>query len=48
LGKINQTTHTVTYSPNPDFTGTDSFTHKANDGKQDSETAKVNVDVRKK
>ncbi|HEY7110042.1 MAG TPA: Ig-like domain-containing protein [Nitrososphaeraceae archaeon] len=48
LGKINQTTHTVTYSPNPDFTGTDSFTHKANDGKEDSDTAKVNVDVRKK
>ena len=48
LGKINQTSHTVTYTPNPDFAGTDSFTHKVNDGKADSETGKVNIDVRKK
>jgi uncharacterized repeat protein (TIGR01451 family) len=28
-----------TYTPDPDFTGTDSFTYKANDGQDDSETA---------
>jgi Big-like domain-containing protein/K319-like protein/HYR domain-containing protein len=48
LGKINQTTHTVTYTPNPDFTGSDSFTHTVNDGKTNSETGKVNINVRKK
>ena len=48
LSEINQTSHTVTYTPNRDFTGTDSFTHKVNDGKADSETGKVNIDVRKK
>ena len=48
LGKINQTTHIVTYTPNPDFTGSDSFTHTVNDGKTNSETGKVNINVRKK
>ena len=48
LSEINQTSHTVTYTPNPDFAGTDSFTHKVNDGKADNETGKVNIDVRKK
>ena len=48
LSEINQTSHTVTYTPNPDFVGTDSFTHKVNDGKADNETGKVNIDVRKK
>jgi large repetitive protein len=48
LGKINQTTHTVTYTPNPDFTGSNSFTHTVNDGKANSETGKVNINVRKK
>ena len=48
LGKINQTTHTVTYTPNPDFTGSDSFTHTVNDGKTNSETGKVNINIRKK
>jgi hypothetical protein len=48
LGEINQTTHTLTYTPNPNFTGLDSFTHKANDGKEDSNIGKVTINVRKK
>jgi Big-like domain-containing protein len=36
------------YTPNPGFTGTDSFNHKANDGKQDSNSGKVNIEVRGK
>ena len=48
LGEINQTTHTLTYTPSPNFTGLDSFTHKANDGKEDSNIGKVTINVRKK
>ena len=36
LSDIDQNTGVVTYTPNPGFTGTDSFTFKANDGKVDS------------
>jgi hypothetical protein len=36
LGEINQDTGVVAYTPNPGFTGADSFTFKANDGKVDS------------
>ena len=36
---------TVTYSPNPDFSGTDSFTFKANDGAADSATKTVTIKV---
>jgi protocatechuate 3,4-dioxygenase beta subunit len=35
----------VTYTPNPSFTGSDSFTYKANDGTTDSNTATVNITV---
>ena len=34
-----------TYTPNADFNGTDSFTYKANDGTQDSNTASVSITV---
>lgn len=47
LSEINQTTHTLTYTPSPNFTGLDSFTHKANDGKEDSNIGKVTINVRK-
>ena len=39
VGEINQDTGVVTYTPNPGFTGTDSFTFNANDGKVDSNKA---------
>jgi hypothetical protein len=48
LGEVNQTTHTLTYTPNANFTGLDIFTHKANDGKEDSNVGKVTINVRKK
>jgi VCBS repeat-containing protein len=34
-----------TYTPDPDFNGPDSFTYKANDGTDDSNTATVNITV---
>jgi VCBS repeat-containing protein len=34
-----------TYTPNPNFTGTDSFTYRANDGAQDSGPATVTITV---
>jgi len=37
--------NTVTYTPNPGFTGADSFTYTANDGLLDSNVATVNVTV---
>ena len=47
LGNIDQNTGIVTYTPNPNFTGDDSFTFKVNDGKADSSnTATVNVNVK--
>ena len=36
---------TVTYTPNTDFTGTDSFTYTVSDGNGGTDTATVNVDV---
>ncbi|NET86194.1 MAG: tandem-95 repeat protein [Moorea sp. SIO1F2] len=36
---------TITYTPNADFTGTDSFTYQIDDGTNDPVTATVNVDV---
>jgi hypothetical protein len=36
LSEINQDTGTVNYTPNPGFTGQDSFTYKVNDGIADS------------
>ena len=35
----------VTYTPNPGFTGNDSFTYKANDGTADSNDATVTISV---
>ena len=37
--------NTVTYTPNPGFTGADSFTYTANDGLLDSNIATVSVTV---
>ena len=39
------TNGSFTYTPNPRFTGTDIFTFKANDGKIDSATAIVSINV---
>jgi hypothetical protein len=39
---------TFTYTPSSGFTGTDSFTYKANDGSLDSNTATVTVTVQSK
>src|SRR5207253_70475 len=33
------------YTPNPNFNGTDTFTYKANDGAADSNTATVTINV---
>ncbi len=48
LGAVTQLTPTsaqVTYTPTTGFTGPDSFTFKANDGKVDSNTATVSITV---
>jgi hypothetical protein len=34
------------YTPDPDFNGSDSFTYHASDGNLDSDTATVNIEVR--
>jgi hypothetical protein len=49
LSPINQDTGNVTYTPKPGFTGIDSFTFKANDGKIDSSnTGTVRITVNNK
>jgi|GEM_PF-2875461 len=45
LTTFDATTGDFTYAPNVNFTGTDSFTFKANDGTSDSNTATVTIDV---
>ena len=45
LGEINQENGTVWYTPNENFTGSDTFTYKVNDGTVDSPEATVTVDV---
>jgi tetratricopeptide (TPR) repeat protein len=45
LSKIDPNTNTVTYTPNKDFEGTDTFTYKVNDGTDDSNNAVVTVIV---
>jgi hypothetical protein len=45
LSDINQNTGVVTYTPNPGFTGVDSFTFKVNDGRIDSNPGTVEITV---
>jgi len=44
-GKLSGTVPNVSYTPNPDFSGTDSFTFKVNDKTADSGTATVSITV---
>jgi hypothetical protein len=44
-GSLSGTGHYVTYAPNTDYSGLDSFTFKANDGVADSNTATVSITV---
>ena len=44
-GTLSGTAPALTYSPNPGFTGIDSFTYTANDGALDSATATVTINV---
>ncbi len=44
-GKLSGTAPNVSYTPNPDFSGTDSFTFKVNDEKADSNTATISITV---
>ena len=46
LGQINQQTGVVTYVPNQDYTGPDSFTFTVNDGRSSSNEATVSITVR--
>ena len=45
LGAIDQDAGTVTYTPNPGFSGTDSFTFRASDGTESSEAATISLTV---
>ena len=45
LSGLNPSTGAVTYTPNANFNGADSFTFKANDGSADSNTATVSITV---
>ena len=42
-GKLSLSNKTIVYTPNNNFTGTDTFTYKVNDGSIDSEIATVNI-----
>ncbi len=44
-GKLTGTAPNVTYTPNLDFNGVDSFTFKANDGTVDSNISTINITV---
>lgn len=44
-GTLSGTPPNLTYTPDADFTGDDSFTFKANDGKADSNTATISITV---
>jgi cellulose biosynthesis protein BcsQ len=44
-GKLSGTAPNLTYCPNANFNGPDSFSFKANDGTEDSFTATVSIDV---
>ena len=45
LGSIDQSTGTVTYTPDDNYDGKDSFTYKVNDGKSDSNEATITITV---
>jgi hypothetical protein len=47
-GTASLSADTVSYTPNTNFTGTDTFTYKANDGEVDSQTKTVTIKVIKK
>ena len=47
-GTVSLSGNTVTYTPNTNFKGTDTFTYKANDGEADSQTKTVTIKVIKK
>ena len=44
-GKLSGTVPNVKYTPNPDFSGTDSFTFKVNDKRADSSAATISITV---
>lgn len=44
-GVLSGTGANLSYQPNPDFNGVDSFTFKANDGSKDSNVSTVNITV---
>jgi hypothetical protein len=44
-GTVSLSGDTVLYTPNPGFSGSDSFWYKSNDGVEDSNVAVVNIDV---
>ena len=44
-GSLEGTAPDLTYTPNADFIGTDSFTFQVNDGQADSNTATVSIEV---
>jgi len=45
-GRLSGSAPDLTYTPNPNFAGTDRFTFKANDGSKDSNIATVTITVR--
>jgi hypothetical protein len=47
-GTVSLSGNTVTYTPNTNFKGTDTFTYKANDGEADSQIKTVTIKVIKK
>ena len=44
-GTTSLTDSTVTYTPDDDWNGTDTFTYKANDGEDDSNTSTITITV---
>jgi hypothetical protein len=44
-GSLSGTGATRTYTPNPNFNGTDSFTFRVNDGQRNSNTSKVLINI---
>ncbi|ETR64798.1 MAG: hypothetical protein OMM_15330, partial [Candidatus Magnetoglobus multicellularis str. Araruama] len=44
-GSITKTNDTVLYTPNPHYNGPDSFTYKANDSHDDSNTASIMITI---